>query len=77
MRGRRLQQARQRLFADEPWCRLCKNRLATIRDHVIPLAEGGTEATENIQPLCQECSDRKSQQEAVRGRRRGHDRGDT
>ena len=73
IKGRRLQQLRQELFSVEPFCRLClaagRKRIATIRDHIRPLAEGGTNALANIQPLCQACSDRKSQQEAARGRR--------
>jgi 5-methylcytosine-specific restriction protein A len=73
--GRRLQHLRQQLFAREPFCRLCKAQgrkvLAVIRDHVIPLAEGGTESAANTQPLCRACSDAKSQREAARGRARG------
>ena len=69
IRGPRLQALREQLFAREPFCRLCPEpkRLADIRDHIIPLAEGGTENPENIQPLCTECSLAKSQQEAKRG----------
>jgi 5-methylcytosine-specific restriction enzyme A len=74
LRGRALQVARQRLFADEPFCRECaaagKRTLADIRDHIIPLAEGGLEVPENTQPLCKDCSDRKTQQESRRGLQR-------
>jgi 5-methylcytosine-specific restriction protein A len=74
IRGRKLQALRTRLFASEPWCRACRARglwrLAEVRDHVEPLSEGGTDAPENIQPLCQQCSDEKTAQEAQRGRRR-------
>lgn len=72
--GRQLQRLRQELFSREPFCRPCFERgrrmLAVIRDHIIPLAEGGTESRENTQPLCQACSDAKSQREAARGRAR-------
>lgn len=68
--GRKLQHLRQQLFANEPFCRLCHTRVASIRDHIIPLAEGGTESPENIQPICQRCSDTKSYEESVRGRMR-------
>ena len=46
---------------------------ATIRDHIIPLAEGGPDTDENTQPLCQACSDRKTASESQRGilRQRG------
>ena len=56
--GRRLQEARRRLFQREPLCRMCSAkgviRVATERDHIQPIAEGGTEDPENIQPLCHE-----------------------
>jgi len=74
LRGRRLQAKRKQLFDDEPLCRLCRKlgrvSAATIRDHIVPLAEGGTDEDSNIQPLCQTCSDTKTRQEAIRGRNR-------
>jgi 5-methylcytosine-specific restriction endonuclease McrA len=42
---------------------------STIRDHVINLAEGGQDTEDNVQALCQACSDAKTQREAERGRR--------
>lgn len=72
IRGRKLQRLRQQLFAGEPLCRECAKygrvTEATIRDHIISLAEGGTDAADNIQPLCRACSDAKTNREAVRGR---------
>jgi 5-methylcytosine-specific restriction protein A len=47
-----------------------KRTLATIRDHIVPLAEGGQDTETNAQPLCQACSDTKTYAEAQRGRRR-------
>ena len=76
MRGRRLQRMRARLFAEEPLCRLCLAQtpevlsIAVIRDHIIPLAEGGGDDGTNVQPLCQACSDAKTSREARRGRQR-------
>jgi 5-methylcytosine-specific restriction enzyme A len=74
LRGRTLQRARAALFASEPLCRLCREHgrvtIATIRDHIVPLAEGGTEAAGNIQPLCRDCSDAKTAGEARRGQAR-------
>ena len=70
VRGRRLQALRARLFAAEPFCRACvagRMTVATIRDHVIPLAEGGQDNEENVQPLCQACSDAKTREESKRG----------
>lgn len=72
--GRRLQTMRAALFAAHPLCVLCQAkgvvRLATQRDHVVPLAEGGADDAGNVQGLCEACHDAKSQAEAVRGRRR-------
>ena len=68
--GRKLQRLREALFRDEPFCRGCRKRAAEIRDHVVPLAEGGEDRRENTQPLCQECSDAKTRTEARRGRDR-------
>lgn len=69
--GRANQRRRALLFTREPLCRECAkhNRvtIATIRDHVIPLAEGGTEDVTNEQPLCNSCHLAKSEQESKRG----------
>lgn len=74
LRGRQLQRERARLFAREPLCRTCAQRglvvPAVIRDHIVPLIEGGTEDDTNIQPLCQRCSDTKTAAESQRGRAR-------
>lgn len=71
IRGRALQQLRRALFDREPLCRLCayhqRVTVATIRDHIVPMAEGGTEDSWNIQPLCQTCSDLKTHDESRRG----------
>lgn len=42
-------------------------RLATIRDHVLPLAEGGADTAANVQGLCDPCHDLKSAAERARG----------
>lgn len=74
IRGRALQRIRARLFTRKPWCVLCPKRgtrnLATIRDHIIPLAEGGRDDETNEQGLCQTCSDLKTREESARGVRR-------
>jgi 5-methylcytosine-specific restriction enzyme A len=67
-----LQKERARLFKQEPLCRACAAEgriiLATIRDHIVPLFEGGKDVDENIQPLCRTCSDAKTHAESMRGR---------
>jgi 5-methylcytosine-specific restriction protein A len=67
VRGRRLQGLRHQLFREQPFCALCGQHVATIRDHVIPLAEGGPDTRMNTQALCQICSDAKTRDEAIRG----------
>jgi 5-methylcytosine-specific restriction protein A len=67
LRGRRLQRAREALFADDPFCAICRRRLASVRDHIRPVAEGGTEEPANIQGLCSTCNRIKTAQEAARG----------
>lgn len=70
--GRKLQAQRAALFAREPLCRECLKGGVTvqaeIRDHIKPLAEGGSDADANIQPLCIPCSDSKTAGESARGR---------
>ena len=72
--GRRLQALRAALFAEKPLCAECERAgrvaLATQRDHIAPLAEGGADDGGNVQGLCESCHDAKSQAEAQRGRRR-------
>lgn len=70
--GRRLQKMREDLFMREPLCAECKQAgrvtLATQRDHIIPLFEGGPDDETNEQGLCVPCHETKSLAEAQRGR---------
>jgi len=72
--GRRLQAMRAALFARDPLCARCRELglvvLATQRDHVTPLEEGGADDATNEQGLCDDCHREKSLGEALRGRRR-------
>jgi 5-methylcytosine-specific restriction protein A len=73
--GRWLQRARERLFARDPLCAECRRQnrvaVATQRDHIVPLSEGGTDDDENIQGLCDACHEAKSaREEAARARAR-------
>jgi len=72
--GRKLQRERDRLFAADPLCAECGKHgrvaVATIRDHIVPLAFGGRDVPENTQGLCGPCHDAKSMAEAAEGARR-------
>lgn len=72
--GRKLQAMRADLFRRKPLCERCEAKgivtRATIRDHRIPLAEGGADDTTNEQAICEPCHTEKSLAEALRGRRR-------
>lgn len=50
---------RDRLFTGSPLCVECERlglvTLATQRDHIKPLAEGGTDDDSNVQGLCHAC----------------------
>jgi len=76
--GRKLQALRSELFARNPLCVTCDAQgrvsLATQRDHIVPLAEGGADDDSNVQGLCEECHDRKSKVERVRGQARAWSR---
>ncbi len=69
--GRKLQALRAELFARQPLCVLCqaqgKVTLASQRDHIIPLAEGGADDAANVQGLCEPCHASKSESERTRG----------
>jgi 5-methylcytosine-specific restriction protein A len=41
-------------------------------DHVVPVAEGGTDCDSNLRAACTECHRVKSQAEALRGRLRAY-----
>lgn len=74
--GSRLTKMRRRLFQKNPLCVMCleqgKTTLAVQRDHIQPLAEGGSEHVSNTQALCKECHALKSAEEARRGTKRYH-----
>jgi 5-methylcytosine-specific restriction protein A len=74
IRGGRLQRLRAQLFTEQPLCVLCQAEgrvtIATIRDHKIPLAEGGRDEPSNTQPICADCHRRKTEAERNRGTQR-------
>lgn len=74
--GRALQRARAELFAREPLCAECRRAtpprvtLAVWRDHIVPVAEGGSDDDSNIQGLCDDCHRAKTARESARGLKR-------
>lgn len=74
MTGRKLQAARASLFTANPLCVECEKqgrvRLASQRDHIVPLSEGGSDTPENTQGLCDDCHEGKSLGERLRAQRR-------
>lgn len=69
--GKELQRTRRALFAREPLCAEClkvgRTALAVIRDHIIPLSQGGLDVESNTQGLCKACHDVKSEGERKAG----------
>lgn len=64
LRGRKAVEQRKRRLAAEPLCRRCKAKgrttAATVPDHIVPLANGGTDDDTNIQCLCGPCHTEKT-----------------
>jgi 5-methylcytosine-specific restriction enzyme A len=77
--GRRLQAMRAALFARNPLCVECEKvgvvRVATQRDHILSLEEGGADDDTNVQGLCHEHHEAKSLAERIRGQRRARGAG--
>ncbi|AHD19525.1 HNH endonuclease [Rhodococcus pyridinivorans SB3094] len=69
--SRRWRTLRAHLLQEHPLCTACHRAVATVLDHVVPVAEGGAMWDEsNLAPMCKPCHDAKTAQEALRGRRR-------
>lgn len=62
--GWRWQKLRELILAREPLCRPCKQAgrvtPATEVDHVISKARGGTDASDNLEPICHDCHTAKT-----------------
>lgn len=73
IRGHKLQRLRKALFDRNPLCVQCladgRISMATVRDHIRPLAQGGTDTENNTQALCAPCNQAKAIKESVQGRR--------
>ena len=66
------------LERDRHLCQMCLKRgvytTATDVDHIIPLAQGGSDAMENLQSLCHECHKQKTCQERLNNKNYLHDK---
>jgi len=61
---RQWQKLRMSVLMDEPLCRKCKIKAATVVDHIRPVRQGGDFWNpENLQPLCKWCHNSKSGKE--------------
>jgi 5-methylcytosine-specific restriction protein A len=67
LRGRAAVAQRLRRLRSEPLCRDCTRagivREATVPDHIVPLAHGGSEEDSNIRCLCAECHAKRTAQQ--------------
>ncbi|MBB4152914.1 5-methylcytosine-specific restriction protein A [Sphingomonas jinjuensis] len=74
-RGRAGQRERAQVVAEEPLCRTCLARgIETSTeevDHIVPLAEGGSDTRSNKQGLCGPCHRAKTRREDAERRRGG------
>lgn len=70
IRGTTRKNRNARIFRREPLCRPCRAAgrvtVATQVDHIVALANGGTEHDSNLQPICEDCNELKGIRE------RGH-----
>jgi len=64
LRGRRAVAVRLRRLRSEPLCRDCASagivREATVPDHIVPLARGGSDEESNIRCLCADCHGKRT-----------------
>lgn len=73
--GKGWQRKRSYVMArDDGLCQVClrdgRVTPATQVDHIIPLAEGGTDDVGNLQAICASCHEAKTLEEARRGRQK-------
>lgn len=40
-------------------CPCCRRKRVLTKDHIVPVAHGGTDSINNIQPLCRSCNSKK------------------
>lgn len=64
IRGRRGVDIRRTFLAQHPWCEQCRRTGQYVRstqvDHIVRLADGGTNHPDNYQALCDKCHTAKT-----------------
>jgi 5-methylcytosine-specific restriction endonuclease McrA len=58
--------ARAAQLARQPWCSTCPATTDLTVDHIIPLAQGGTDDPSNLRTLCRRCNGRRAQRDQMR-----------
>ena len=57
----------------EPMCRRCRDALAQMVDHIIPIKQGGERlALDNLQPLCNSCHNKKTREDEIKYGKQEH-----
>lgn len=67
--GRRWRKIRLMVLARDPVCVICHRAASTDADHIVPRAEGGTDALGNLRGLCHACHSRRTAADGGRPRR--------
>ncbi|AXY57283.1 HNH endonuclease [Acinetobacter chinensis] len=69
--GRPWRRLKQQVHERDEWeCQQCGRITMELQcDHIVNKAQGGTDDLNNLQSLCTECHDRKTQQESKQGMR--------
>lgn len=71
-RGRAGQRERREVLDEEPLCRLClglgRTTPSVVVDHIVRLADGGSDERANKQALCHPCHDAKTAAELAADR---------
>lgn len=70
--GHRWQKLRRAILMRDPICRACDTDLSVTVDHIMPKAQGGTDAMDNLQGLCRACHTAKTQKERQHGLKGRH-----
>ena len=70
-RTARYRKAREIVLAQNPICQACFIAEATETDHRVPFDEGGSDAPDNLIPLCFPCHEQRTRAQAKDRRQRG------